>query len=105
VSCESCKEALLIDETEPPCWKTPTPPDPLFSKEGEAKPGVNACWLPELDETGHRILEVRGKVIALKNLVDPGTVLRMYRVTLEEIEILAAVEEEFKKITPPLSPT
>ena len=101
VSCESCKEALVIDGKEPPCWSTT--PAPFFSKEGEMKPGVNSCWLPQLDETGHRIMEIRRKLIALKDLVDPGTVLRMYRVKLEEIELLAVVEEEIRKITPPPS--
>ncbi len=98
MSCESCKEAMVIDEKEPPCWgevgaycNTPL------------QPGINACWLQELDEAGHRILEIRGKLIALKELVDPGTILRMYKVSLEEIELLAAVEEEMRKITPPPS--
>ena len=107
MSCESCKEALLIDEKEPPCFNTPstTPTPPYQGGEFKTIPGVDTCWLPELDETGHRILEIRGKLIALKDLVDPGTVLRMYRATKEDIELLAAVEEEMRKIMPPRSPS
>lgn len=96
MSCDSCREALFIDGKEPPCWEEQ---GSVVRGQGaeDLNPGINACWLPELDEAGQRILEIRGKLIALKDLVDPGTVLRMYSATLEDIEILATVEEEMKK--------
>jgi hypothetical protein len=107
VSCEKCKEALEIDDVEPPCFNSPLSrgdrgvfPSPLEGEgqgEGEV-PGVNACWIPKLDERGQRILELRSKLIALQGLVDSETILKMYDATIEDIEMLSFLEEELKKM-------
>jgi len=78
VSCESCKEALETDGVDPDCI------------EGN-------CLIPPLDEQGQRILEIRDKLISLRELVDAGTILKLYDATLEDMETLAAVEQEFKE--------
>lgn len=82
MSCDSCKDILLIDEVEPPCWE-------------------DACWLPELDERCQRILEIRQKIVTLKELVDAGTILKMYEADLEDIELMAYLEEELKQMRTP----
>jgi hypothetical protein len=79
VSCEKCREALIIDEVEPPCFES-------------------QCWVPQPDERGQRILEIRGKLIKLQGLVDPGTILKMYDADIEDIELLAFLEEELKNM-------
>jgi len=79
VSCEQCREALEIDDVEPPC----------FSR---------TCYIPQPDERGQRILEIRDKLIKLHDLVDPGTILKLYNSTVEDIELLAYVEEEMEEL-------
>lgn len=79
MSCESCKNILEVDDAEPDCF------------EGE-------CKIPPLDETGQRIMEMRSKLISLHDLVDPGTILRMYGATKEDIELLAFIENEMKSL-------
>ncbi|MBI5410175.1 MAG: hypothetical protein HZA14_12495 [Nitrospirae bacterium] len=64
----------------------------------EEIPGVNACWIPQPDERGQRILEIRDKLVRLQGLVDPGTILRLYSADIEDIEILAFLEDEIKKM-------
>ncbi|MBI5057006.1 MAG: hypothetical protein HZB61_10370 [Nitrospirae bacterium] len=79
MSCEKCKEALLIDEVEPPCFKS-------------------QCWIPQPDERGQFIFAIRDKLIRLQGLVDPGTILRLYSADIEDIEMLAFLEDEIKKM-------
>ena len=79
MSCESCKEALEIDGVEPDCF------------DGE-------CRIPPPDSKGQRILEIRQKLISLHELVDAGTILKMYDANFEDIELLAAMEEELGKL-------
>ena len=43
-------------------------------------------------------MELRAKLINLNGLVDPGTILKMYDADIEDIELLAFVEEEIKKL-------
>jgi hypothetical protein len=81
VSCENCKEGFEVDGTEPDCW------------DGE-------CKLPALCATGQRILEIRDRIITLQDIVDPGSILRMYGADLEDIELLAEVEEEIRRLNP-----
>ncbi len=77
MSCEECAKALEIDGAEPDCF------------EGE-------CIIPPLDERGQRILKIRQRIISLQGFIDGGTVLRMYEATLEDIDLLAFVEDELK---------
>lgn len=46
-------------------------------------------------------MEIRGRLIALKDLLGPDAILKSYRVTLEDIELLAFVEDEIRRIAPP----
>lgn len=57
-----------------------------------------ACLIPELDEAGTRILTIREKIISLNGLVDSGPILNMYEAGLEDLELLAFIEEELKKL-------
>ena len=56
------------------------------------------CLIPELDEAGNRILAIREKIISLGGLVDSGPILKMYEADLEDLELLAFLEEELKKL-------
>lgn len=100
MSCDACKEALEIDGVEPPCFNNES--EFPLSKGGKRGllPGVNACWIPPLDAAGQRIMEMRSKLIALHDLIDSGTILKMYGANMEDIEMLAFVEEEIKKLQP-----
>jgi hypothetical protein len=79
VSCKTCAETYEIDDIEPDCW----------SKE---------CLVPEVDAWGQRIFEIRDRLITLKDLVDPGTILKLYNADLDDLELLAAVEEQLQEI-------
>ncbi|MBA4395704.1 MAG: hypothetical protein C0407_19295 [Desulfobacca sp.] len=59
------------------------------------------CQLPPLCKRGQRILEIRGRIVALKEIVDPGSILRMYRATVDDLELLAEVEIEIQRLNPP----
>lgn len=75
MSCEECDKAEEIDGAIPDCR----------TEKG--------CLIPPLSETGARIMQVREKLMKLKDLVDPATILRMHGVTLDDLDLLAAVEE------------
>lgn len=64
-----------------------------------------ACLIPELDEAGNRILAIREKIISLSGLVDSGPILKFYEADMEDLELLAFVEEELKKLKPAPSPS
>ena len=64
-----------------------------------------ACLIPELDEAGDRIMAIRDKIISLSGLVDSGPILNMYEADLKDLELLAFVEEELKKLKPVPSPS
>ena len=82
MSCENCKEAFDIDRDVPDC---------------ETGKG---CPIPPLDERGKRIVEIREKLVKLKGLVDPGTILAMYGATIDELDLLAKVEETMNALKP-----
>jgi hypothetical protein len=61
----------------------------------EITPGCETgegCLLPQLSEIGHHVLWIRGMMEALKDVVNGETVLKMYSVTRDELELLAEVE-------------
>lgn len=62
-------------------------------------PGVNACWVPPLPEGLQRIFEIRDRLTTLHELVDAGTILRLYDADIEDIELLAVIEEELKTLS------
>ena len=79
MSCEKCLDMFSIDGAEPDCW------------EGGCKAGIDG-----LIEDDIRVLGLRNKLITLKELIDPATVLRLYGATREDVEMIAAIEEELK---------
>ncbi len=77
--CENCKDIEEVDGVKPDC-KTD-----------------KGCPVPPLSADELRVIEMRGLLISLRELVDVGTVLRMHGATLEDLKILAAIEEGLKK--------
>lgn len=55
------------------------------------------CLIPPIMPEGQRILEIRGKLITLRGLVESGVIFQMYGATKDDIDMLAIVEEEMKK--------
>lgn len=80
MSCEACADAEEIDGAVPDCQTD------------------KGCLIPQLDEQGQRILDIRDRLITLHDIMDAGTILRMYDATKEDIEMLAIVENELKKL-------
>ena len=82
MSCEACQEAVEIDGESLAC---------------ETEKG---CMIPTLSERGQHIMELRAKLMSLNGLVDPGTILKMYDADIEDIELLAFLEEAIKDLKP-----
>lgn len=82
VSCEACREAQQVDGLTPDCET------------------VKGCLIPPLDEAGARVMQLRDKLVRLKDLMDAGTVLRMYGAGVEDLELLAVLEDEIRKTAP-----
>ena len=61
------------------------------------EPECCTCIVPPVSPEGQRVLELRGMLTRLHELVDSGTILKMYGVTREELEMLAIVEAELAK--------
>jgi hypothetical protein len=59
------------------------------------------CCIPALDEAGARIIAVHEKLRSLGELVGRGEILRMYGVTIADLELLELVERES---VPPAAP-
>lgn len=76
MSCERCNDIEEIDGVTPQC---------------------GACLIPPLSPDEARVLEMRGMLISLKDIVDSGDILRMYSATKEDLEMLKVIEDEFKK--------
>lgn len=55
-----------------------------------------------LDAKGQRIIEIRETLFTLKGIVDAGTILRLYEATRDDIEMLAFIEREMKKLSVPV---
>ena len=75
MTCESCREMLEVEGIVTECDRCPVPPVTI---------------------QGQRILEIRARLVQLHELVDGGTILRLYGVTREELELLAVVEGEIR---------
>lgn len=75
-----------MDEIEPPC------------QAGEA------CLVPPMGAEGLRIMELRGLLLSLRDLVDPGTVCRLAGADLEDLQMLARVETILKELHPEKEP-
>lgn len=59
-----------------------------------------ACLIPPLTVQGQRIMEMYTTLKSLHNLVDPGTIMRMYEAQKDDLEYLAIVETEVRKNQP-----
>lgn len=55
------------------------------------------CLIPELEQEGRRILEIRSLIVRLAGVVDAGTVLRMAAADLDDLALLAVVEDELRR--------
>ncbi len=86
--CENCIDIEEQDGIPAPCRS----PRPMGEGQGE---GV--CPIPPLTPDERRILEMRGMLIQLKDLVDPGTVLMMHGADIGDLKILAAIEAGLKE--------
>jgi hypothetical protein len=82
VVCEECGKAREIDGDIPDC---------------ETEKG---CIIPPLSGRGARVMAIREKIIRLKELVDPGTILAMYGASLYDLEMLAKAEEMIEALRP-----
>lgn len=58
------------------------------------------CLVPPLDETGQRTMELRGLLVSLRPTVDPGTVCRLFDADLDDLRMLALVEDELRALQP-----
>lgn len=56
------------------------------------------CPIPRLAEDEQRIMEIRSRLISLKDIVDSGTILNLYKTTKDDIDILAVIENEIRKM-------
>ena len=75
VSCEECERSREIDGDIPDCET------------------AKGCVIPPLTERGVRVMALREKLVRLRDLVDPGTIVAMYGATIEDIDLLAKMEE------------
>jgi hypothetical protein len=75
VSCEACAEALEVDGIKPDC------------RTGKK------CLVPRLEPEAQRVMELRGLIVRLRDLVDAGTILKMCGADLEDLALLATVED------------
>ena len=82
MSCEACQESFEIDGEPLAC---------------EIETG---CMIPPLSESGQHIMELRARLISLNGLVEPGTILKMYDADIDDIEMLAFLEEAIKDLRP-----
>jgi hypothetical protein len=57
------------------------------------------CLIPALPVEGKRVLEIRGLLNRLHNVIDAGTICRICDVDLIDLQLLAIVEEELKEGT------
>ncbi len=77
--CENCIDIEEVDGVEPEC-KTD-----------------RGCPVPPLSADELRILEMRGLLMQLKGLLPADAVLRMHGATIEDLMMLAVVEEGLKE--------
>ena len=58
------------------------------------------CIIPDPDLAGLRILAIRHRLANLHELGIGSEILRMYEADLEDLELLAWLEEKIKKMQP-----
>ena len=79
MTCGACDEAREIDGDIPDC---------------ETERG---CKIPPISARAARVLALREKLMRLKDLIDPGTVLALYGADVGDLDLLAAAEREIGK--------
>lgn len=61
-------------------------------------PECAACPIPKLSDTGARVMEIRGLLISLAEIVDPATVISICGgMSKAELQLMAALETEIQK--------
>lgn len=60
-----------------------------------------ACPIPVLRPEAQRVNDIRGLLVSLHDLVGPETICRICNVQSDELLLLAAVEDELKRCSPP----
>ena len=78
MSCEECEKSREVDGIAPDC-----------------ETGKD-CVIPPLSEAGARIMDIRQRLASLGDLVGRGEILRMYGVTIEDMDLLELAEAELK---------
>lgn len=82
MSCDECKTTLEIDNIAPNC------------SNGKG------CLLPKLTDAGQRAMEQRQKIAKLSRVVTPLEAVKLIGATIEDIELIALIEEELEKNQP-----
>ena len=54
------------------------------------------CVIPALNSASGRVMKLRSMLVRLHEIVDPGTICKMFNATLEDLELLAMIEDELK---------
>lgn len=52
------------------------------------------CWIPPLPTDAARVLALRDKLIRLRRLGIGAEIMRMYQVTLDDLDLLALIDNE-----------
>ncbi len=79
MACEQCESIREKDGIEPDCET---------GKE---------CLIPPVNSQCRKVLRMISLVRDLKGLVDADTALRLHGATLEDLELMAAVEREIRE--------
>lgn len=79
MSCENCETIWEVDDVEPECI------------EGQ-------CRIPDPGERGPKVFALRALLISLSELHIGSEILRMFNADLEDLELLALIEEESRDI-------
>ena len=81
LNCDDCTEAYAEDGILPAC-------------------ASGKCLLPQLTENVSRILKLRHHLMACGDLVGKSYISSLYRVTIDDLDLLAVYQEELKRIYP-----
>jgi hypothetical protein len=79
VACPTCRDIQEADGVPPPC---------------ECDAG---CPIPPLSAEESRVMRMRGLLVRLNGLVEGAAVLGACGATMEDLELLASVEEEIQR--------
>ncbi|HEY3276401.1 MAG TPA: hypothetical protein VGJ94_07250 [Syntrophorhabdaceae bacterium] len=80
VACKECEKSRQIEGDIPDCET------------------AKGCIIPLLGEKGVRAMAIRDKLMKLRKLVDPQTILTAYGATVDDLEMLIRLEDTFEKV-------